>query len=505
MKNSLRKIISLLLCLIMTVLCVGLSFISYASEYSSSQIKSEIDSILNYKMKSEGAKSLQALINGALSSQAGIGAEWYILSLVQYNSSLDFSKYRTALEKYALSGQGNPTEKEKFALLLAATGYSGSYIADTIENSTGKLGIMSVIFSLHLLNLGFTAQTVTKQSVINELLSRQLSDGGFAVSGAAGDVDTTAMTLQALSQNMNTNGVRTAIDKALSFLSSRLDENCEYSSYGAVNSESTSQTVIALSALGINACKDSRFIKNGKSLIDTLISYKQPDLGFSHIHEKGTDAYATVQALMAFVSYYRYLNSKGSLYKFSVRQQPPLTTTTTKPQTTAASTTRPQTTASQTTSASSAAQTHTSSPSTTKNNSTGGNILSGLDIFSLLTTTAPHTSVSSQPAVTSTESTSAVSALTTVASASSETASLTTAVTEITSETSDQSEVSVTESENVTEPSSENYSQVSEATSAVSISQEDTSAKKLSPFVILIPAVLLIGAFAFVIVYKKRH
>ncbi|MGN1118326.1 MAG: hypothetical protein ACI4RU_06910, partial [Acutalibacteraceae bacterium] len=492
------RITALFVCVIMCISCTFTAFVSYAVS-SSSQIKAQIDSIISYKQKSEGAKTVQSLVSDVLSKQVGVGAEWYILSLVLYNPSLDYSEYRSALEKYVSSGAGNPTEREMYALLLAATGYSGNYIGDIIESSTGKLGIMSYIYSLHLLNLGYKAQTVTKQAVITELLSRQKSDGGFAVSGNYGDVDTTAMTLQALSQNVSDSKVNAAINKALSFLSSRLDENGEYSSYGAVNSESTSQVIIALSALGIDLEKDSRFIKNGKTLIDTLLSYKMSDGSFSHIHEKGSDSYATVQALSAFVAYYRFLTGKGSLYKFSVKipSEPVTTQPATTQKTTSTATTNRETTKAPST---------TKEPSTTKSQSTG--LLGGLDILGIFSQTTENHTVTSQTAAQTKETTS--TALSTSDTAASQTAS--TVSETYSSKTSAQTESVSSQKETeetVTEPSSETSSAVQGAYTGAETqtAQSDEAEKGESPSaaVYVIAVLVLVGAVSAVIIIKKRH
>lgn len=510
--KSLRKIIALCLCLVLTISLFSVLFCVYAADVSSSQIKVQIDSIISYKLKYESVSSVKSLISDVLPNQAGIGAEWYVLSLKQFDPSLDFTRYRESLKSYVSSeNSSNATEKEKFALLLALTGYSGSYITDVISSSTGKLGIMSYIYSLHLLNLGYTSSSVSKQSVISELLSRQLSDGGWAISGKYGDVDVTAMTLQALSQNTSDKKVRSAVDSALAFLSSRLSDSCEYSSYGAINSESTSQTIIALSALGINICSDKRFVKNGRTLIDTLLSYKQSDSGYSHVKEKGTDAYATVQALMAFVSYYRYLCGKGSIYKFSVQlpsvpsatQATSVNMTTTKQpsthqQTTAATTSKPASTTKEVTK-------HVTSNTETSKRTNGetehksGGLFGGLDLFGLLSTTRSETTSAASESVSDYESQSvpetSVSSTSVSASLSSsfeETSSVTQTV--LTSET-------VSE-ETVTQPYYESTTLLSETEKADNIIQQD----KNTPPVIAIAAVILIsGCAAFAVIYKRRH
>lgn len=533
--KTIKRALSLFIVLILVIMSAVIPFVSYAAAYSSSQTKAFIDSTISYKQKLENEKSIQSLINGALTRQAGTGAEWYILSLLQYNPSLNFSSYRNALQSFVYSQSGNPVEKEKYALLLAATGSDSAYITDTISSSTGALGIMSYVYSLHLLNLGYIANGVTKQNVINELLSFQLPDGGFAISGKYGDVDTTAMVLQSLSQNTADKSVKSAVNRGLDFLALRLDDNCEYSSYGAVNSESTSQVIIALSALGIDCCRDSRFTRSANTLIDTLLSYKQSDLGFSHTHEKGTDGYATVQALMAFVSYYRFLNSKGSIYKFTVKPvSVPQTTqpTTQKPSQPVPSTTKAPASTTQKPAVTTKQSTTITGTTSGQNNQSGNNGISDVfGIFSFLTsesgekTTAPQTAsqITSQASVqtTTTPSTtvSPVTQISTTAQVSvySQTVSAETETSALTVATSDSGQISISQTQlsSQREIISEGASTVSASVppssqtqyplSETAQSQPEQNGKKTSAVPYICGGAIIICAAAAVIVLRKRR
>lgn len=485
-------------------------FMASAASYSTSQIKAQIESIITYKEKTEGSQSLQSLVSDILPSQAGVSAEWYVLSLKQYNNSLDFSEYKNSLLNYVSSNEvGNAVEREKYALLLALCGYNGSYISDTISDSTGKLGIMSYVYSLHLLNLGFSSDSVKKNDVISVILSRQLSDGGWAISGKYGDVDVTAMVIQSLSQNMSNKSVKSSVERGTDFLSQRLDENCEYSSYGKINSESTSQVIIALSSLEIDLTKDTGFIKNGKNLLDTLISYRRSDSGFAHINEGSTDAYATVQALMAFVSYYRFLNSMGSIYTFNVTVKPVPETTIPSSASTTESITASSQTPNRTTSVSSTTNrlntTTQHTVATTRRNSGG--------FFSLFTTkpvietiqpltdssTGTTVSFSGEPIETYTSDTGSVSS-----SLANETSAVTAASsidsikdsTELpSSQITSSDEYSLTES--ITMINSSEYT--------TKDSEESEIRKSVNKYPFIAAAALLLCAVTIFYIYKKRH
>ena len=115
--------------------------------------------------------------------------------------------------------------------------------------------------------------TVTRQALIDEILRVQTSDGGWTVYGDKADSDMTGMALTALAPYYTKDlKVQEAIDKAIARLSEMQDEDGGYStSYDGTTkiatSESISQVVTALSALGINADTDPRFVKNVQQLL----------------------------------------------------------------------------------------------------------------------------------------------------------------------------------------------------------------------------------------------
>ena len=134
------------------------------------------------------------------------------------------------------------------------------------------------------------------------------------------------MTIQALAPYYKTNAkVKTAVDKGLTWLSAHQQEDGGFASWGAVNSESCAQVIVALAALGIDPLTDSRFIKNGITALDALCGYYTQDdtlgKGFAHVKQSSGGyvggAYnqmATEQAYYALNAYYRFANSQNRLY-----------------------------------------------------------------------------------------------------------------------------------------------------------------------------------------------
>ena len=128
-------------------------------------------------------------------------------------------------------------------------------------------GINAVIFSL--IAFDTTDYSAKTHDELIAYIVDNMTGKGWALAGDTADVDLTAMAIQALAPYAADEKVNAAIDSGLEFLAESLDENARY----ANGSESTSQVLIALAALGIDPLTDSRFIVDGITLIDALESY----------------------------------------------------------------------------------------------------------------------------------------------------------------------------------------------------------------------------------------
>ena len=158
-----------------------------------------------------------------------------------------------------------------------------------------------------------------KNSLVDYILEKELSGGGWALSGTNADPDVTAMALQALCSHRYRSDVESAGRRAISKLSYLQLENGGYRSWGRENSESISQVVIALCAWGVDAAKDRRFIKNGVSALDALVGYANTDGGFADTMNTPlkSNRMATEQAAIALAAYDRYLSGGTLVYYFN--------------------------------------------------------------------------------------------------------------------------------------------------------------------------------------------
>ena len=262
-----------------------------------------------------------------------IGGEWMALGLARSGRTVP-EGYYDAVVKYVKDNidsngrldKNKATENARIILALTAIGKDVTNVdghdllAGLNEMSyLSKQGINGAIFTLIALDShNYTpAGDVTRDKLVQAILDAQISgDGGWSLDGKNADVDMTAMAIQALAAYYKSNSsAKKAVDKGLSWLSSVQQNDGGFTSWGAANSESCAQVIVALTALGIDPAKDSRFIKNGVSVLDALCSFAVNGGGFKHLAtETSANGMATEQGFYALVAYYRLLNGQTSLY-----------------------------------------------------------------------------------------------------------------------------------------------------------------------------------------------
>lgn len=226
----------------------------------------------------------------------------------------------------------NPTvtDNERIILALTAIGkdpanVGGKNLLTALQNKdimqvtdTSKTDINGLVFGLLALNSGNYTQD--SYWLVQAILTQKNADGSWRASAGTkpdGDVDMTAMALQALAPYYNEGGdttVNAAVDKALQWLSAK------YKGTGYTSAESCAQVVVALSALQLNANSDSSFVKTVDGaptsvLGDLLRYYLGEGQGFKHAASgKTADQKATEQALYAMAAYERYCRRTNALY-----------------------------------------------------------------------------------------------------------------------------------------------------------------------------------------------
>ncbi|MBD9204232.1 MAG: hypothetical protein EGQ29_06555 [Clostridiales bacterium] len=225
----------------------------------------------------------------------------------------------------------NPTvtDNERIILALTAIGkdpanVGGKNLLTALQNKdvmkvtdTSNTDINGLVMGLLALNSrNYTSDT---SWLVQAVLAQQNEDGSWRASAdtkSVGDVDMTAMALQALAPYYKDGGnetVNTAVEKALNWLSGKYQS-------GYDSSESCAQVVIALSALNLDANTDARFTKTveGKTLsvLGNLLQYRVAENGgFKHqFADKAVNEMATEQALCAMAAYARFTEKANALY-----------------------------------------------------------------------------------------------------------------------------------------------------------------------------------------------
>ena len=221
------------------------------------------------------------------------------------------------------------TDNERIVLALTAIGkdpanVGGENLLKALQNKdimkvtdTSNTDINGLVMGLLALNSrNYTSDT---SWLVQAVLAQQNEDGSWSASAdtkSVGDVDMTAMALQALAPYYKDGGnetVNTTVEKALNWLSGKYQS-------GYDSSESCAQVVIALSALNLDANTDARFTKTveGKTLsvLGNLLQYRVAENGgFKHqFADKAVNEMATEQALCAMAAYARFTEKANALY-----------------------------------------------------------------------------------------------------------------------------------------------------------------------------------------------
>ena len=292
-------------------------------------------------VQSEVQSSAAFMLSSVRSPEVGsIGGEWAVIGLARSGYSVPadyYDEYYTRVEKYVKNCDGvlherKYTEYSRVVLALTAIGRDPSNVLGyNLLTPLGDFektiwqGLNGPIWALIALDSGNyeipknpAAKTqATRQLYIDEIIKNQMKDGGWSLTGTGdSDVDITAMALQALAKYQDQKAVKSATDSALSWLSKNQDSKGGFASWGTMNVESVAQVIVALCELGISL-DDSRFVKNGHTLTENLLSFRQSNGGFYHVLDgsDGNNQMSAEQGFYALVAINRAENGKNSLYR----------------------------------------------------------------------------------------------------------------------------------------------------------------------------------------------
>jgi S-layer homology domain. len=298
---------------------------------------------------------LQTLVNGSakymlsavMSPEPGdVGGEWAVLGLARSGYTVPagyFEGYYGKLEAYVKECKGvlherKYTDYSRVIITLSAlgkdarnvAGYNlltplGDYDKTIWQGLNGPIWALIALDSANYpMPQNPDAKTqATRQMYIDCILNAELDEGGWTLSRRSAadpaDPDITGMALQALAKYQNQPAVAAATERALSIMSEKQDAEGGYSNmWGASNSESVVQVLVALCELGLG-WNDSRFVKNGKTLLDNLLTFRTANGGFYHIADgsDGDNQMSAEQGFYGLIACLRYEKGKNSLYRMT--------------------------------------------------------------------------------------------------------------------------------------------------------------------------------------------
>lgn len=289
-------------------------------------------------------RSLETVINQSIEKitkyYSGSSDDWAAMSLssLGHQDKVNQVALITAAQKI-VKEKINPTNLERVTISLTALGYDvqkfpladGSVvnIIEEIANyERGEYGdglgtLNGYIFALIAYDCGQypipERATWTREKVIDYILDNQLNDGGWNLNNkGVSDVDITAMAIQALAPYYNKQDkVKTAVDRALDKLSAMQTRTGDHAgAYKALeagpNANSTAMVILALRNLGLDPHTETKFIKNGKSVLDGLLSFKTANDYFGYTNNSEFNGKAMEQAYQALIAY----RDKKNIYLF---------------------------------------------------------------------------------------------------------------------------------------------------------------------------------------------
>jgi len=265
------------------------------------------------------------------------GGEWTVIALARSGVEVPesyFDFYRANLKKTLKDTDGilsdsKYTEYSRVDLALTAIGedpgdFDGYDLLKPLLDfdTVVKYGINGPAYALMALDSGdyeFSDQGVSASEVrkqyIDWMIGQEKQDGGFSYyeTAAEADADMTAIVIQSLAPYSEDPLVTEVIERGLAVLSDLQDDDGYYRSFDEISCETLSQAIIAVSAAGIDCNTDERFVKNGKGMIDALMTFYDRDGGFSHTLDGDTQVMTTEQALCALAAYDRFMEGRTSL------------------------------------------------------------------------------------------------------------------------------------------------------------------------------------------------
>ena len=282
------------------------------------------------------SKTSEYIKNNMVFTVQNMGSlDWEMLALKRADVSISGDIYRNYSDTlYEYLTRADITKRvpdyARAGLTLCSLGldpenFRGINVLESLYNKeiSNFTDIYEVINALQALRgkTDFSSAAVTKEQLVDSLLSQQFSDGSYGFimgTDEVPDPDTTAMVIAALAPYKTASGVSDVLRSAFNWLSENQNPSGGYSAWGSESSPTMAQVVIALCENGIDPVTDTDYIKNGNNLLAVLGGYVRTDGGvYLTSGSKNPEASPTYQTLRAYASYNRLLENKCGVYDFS--------------------------------------------------------------------------------------------------------------------------------------------------------------------------------------------
>lgn len=288
------------------------------------------------------------ILEGIAASYVDNSSDWVIMDMAAYAGYNPETAYKTsgaAIQKYinltveSLSGNTtSDTMLDKAIIALKSIGGDPTKIyrvndnnplnaIDILNNTTQSTSAWSAPYTLAAYNQDEFDTDANEDTLIDALLKAQGEDGSW---NEWGTIDTTANAIAGLSFYKDRKDVSVAIENGINYLSNKQSVSGAFNDGHGDNSNSTAMVVVALASVGINPDTDARFIKNGNSALDGLLSFALNDnSGFGYSDNNTRDSYGTEQSFRALIaaSHVMKTGKAYNIYDFSANEVSPVRAT----------------------------------------------------------------------------------------------------------------------------------------------------------------------------------
>ena len=293
------------------------------------------------------------LLDNIAKSYVNKSDDWRIMEMsayAKYNPSTAYKTSAAAKQNYinnvvtaihsgkTANGAIKDTDIDKAIIALTSIGGDATRMYRVNDNTpisaVEKLNIInkstsvwSAPYTLAAYNQKEYATDSYEEALISALLAAQGDDGSW---NEWGTIDTTANAIAGLSFYKDRDDVSSAIEKGIAYLSEQQKTSGAFDDGHGENANSLAMVVVALSSAGINPDTDIRFVKNGNSALDALLSFALSDnSGFGYDTNNILNELSTEQGFRALIAASQVMASGApyNIYDFSNNEVSPVRAT----------------------------------------------------------------------------------------------------------------------------------------------------------------------------------